>query len=111
MEVIYNSIMKEFEDRIYKIAKLIPQGKVATYGQLAAMAGYPKMARAAGRAMKSAPTGEDIPCHRVVNSNGETAPEHVFESKKHQRALLEAEGVIFKANGKIDMKKSQWRPF
>ncbi|MBN1624064.1 MAG: MGMT family protein [Clostridia bacterium] len=102
--------MNEFDERIYKLALLVPKGNVASYGQLAAMAGKPQNSRAVGRAMKNAPSGHDIPCHRVVNQNGEIAPSHVFESKKHQRAMLEAEGVVFKSNGKIDMKKSQWKP-
>lgn len=102
--------MNEFDERIYKLALLIPKGKVASYGQLAAMAGRPQNSRAAGRAMKNAPADSDIPCHRVVNQSGDIAPSHVFESRKHQRAMLEAEGVVFKANGKIDMKKSQWKP-
>lgn len=100
----------EFYNRIYKLAQLIPKGKVATYGQLASMAGNPRRARMVGRAMKNAPDDMDIPCHRVVNSAGETAPNYVFESKKHQRAMLEAEGVIFKTNGKIDMKHCLWSP-
>lgn len=102
--------MNEFDERIYKLALMIPKGKVASYGQLAAMAGKPQNSRAAGRAMKNSPADRDIPCHRVVSQNGETAPSHVFESRKHQRAMLEAEGVVFKQNGKIDMKKSQWKP-
>lgn len=100
----------KFDERIYKLALLIPKGKVASYGQLAAMAGNPRLARAAGRAMKNAPADRDIPCHRVVSNNGEIAPPHVFESQQHQRSMLEAEGVIFKSNGRIDMKKSRWKP-
>ena len=102
--------MSEFDERIYKLALLIPEGKVASYGQLAAMAGFPRMARAAGRAMKNAPSDRNIPCHRVVNQNGEIAPPHVFESRQHQRSMLQAEGVVFKPNGRIDMKKSLWKP-
>ena len=100
----------EFCKRVYEIAGAIPRGSVATYGQLAFMAGNPRAARMAGRAMKNAPEGMNIPCHRVVNSSGDTAPDYVFESKKHQRAMLEAEGVIFKPNGKIDMKLCKWEP-
>lgn len=110
----YNFVMmidkSEFYKRIYEIASMIPKGKVATYGQLAFMAGKPQGARMAGTAMKYAPPEMDIPCHRVVNAAGETAPDHVFESKRHQRAMLEAEGVIFKKNGKIDMKRCKWNP-
>ena len=100
----------EFNKRIYKLVKLIPKGKVATYGQLALISGKPNGARLVGRAMKIAPTDMDLPCHRVVNAAGSTAPDYVFESKKHQRAMLEAEGVIFKANGFINMKICKWNP-
>ncbi|MDX1357566.1 MAG: MGMT family protein [Clostridia bacterium] len=101
---------KEFNKRIYEIARMIPPGKVATYGQLAFMAGMPRGARMAGRAMKNAPLDLDIPCHRVVNAAGEMAPDHVFENRRHQRSMLEAEGVIFKSNGKINMKQCLWNP-
>ena len=101
---------QEFNERIYRLVLMIPEGRVATYGQLAFMAGNPRGARMAGRAMKHTPAGRDIPCHRVVNQSGDTAPEYVFENKKHQRAMLEAEGVIFKQNGKIDMKTCKWNP-
>lgn len=100
----------EFNKRIYELVKLIPMGKVATYGQLALMSGKPNGARLAGRAMKNTPVDMDLPCHRVVNATGNTAPDYVFESKKHQRAMLEAEGVIFKANGLINMKICKWNP-
>lgn len=102
--------MKEFDERIYELAGMIPKGFVASYGQLAAMVGFPKMARAVGHALKNTPKDRNIPCHRVVNKSGELAPEHIFESQKHQRALLVTEGVLFKSNGKIDMKVSQWKP-
>ena len=102
--------INEFNRRIYELAALIPRGKVATYGQLAFMAGYPRGARMAGRAMKNTPKDLDIPCHRVVNSSGEMAPTYVFESRARQRAMLEAEGVAFRPNGKIDMKRCKWNP-
>lgn len=101
---------EEFYNRIHKLALLIPRGKVATYGQLAFMAGNPRGARAAGRAMKFAPADMDIPCHRVVNKSGEVAPGYVFEGRKHQRRMLETEGVEFRATGRIDMKKCLWDP-
>ena len=100
----------EFNKRIYGFVKLIPKGKVATYGQLAAMAGNPRLARMAGTAMKNAPVDQNIPCHRVVNQNGGLAPSHVFNSREHQRSMLETEGIVFKQNGKINMKVCQWKP-
>lgn len=100
----------EFYERVYSLVAMIPKGRVVSYGQLAFMAGKPRGARMVGHAMKNAPSDRDLPCHRVVNASGDTAPDHVFESKRHQRAMLETEGVIFKPNGKIDMKKSCWQP-
>ncbi len=100
----------EFNKRIYELVLLIPKGKVATYGQLALMAGKPNGARLTGKAMKNTPIDMDIPSHRVVNAAGNTAPDYVFESKRHQRAMLEAEGVIFKVNGNINMKICKWNP-
>ena len=100
----------EFNKRIYELVRLIPKGKVATYGQLAMMSGKPNGARMAGRAMKNTPAEIDLPCHRVVNAAGNTAPDYVFESKTHQRAMLEAEGVSFKTNGNINMEICKWNP-
>ena len=88
-------------DRIYQVVKSVPSGQVATYGQIAFLAGLPRGARLAGRAMAAAPTG--IPCHRVVNSRGICAP--CFPD---QRALLEAEGVAFTPTGRVDMKRFLW---
>ncbi|MFO7611285.1 MAG: methylated-DNA--[protein]-cysteine S-methyltransferase [Clostridia bacterium] len=101
---------KEFYGRIYSIAMMIPKGRVASYGQLAMMAGVASGARMAGRAMKDTPSELDIPCHRVVNSNGCIAPDYVFDGKRNQRAMLEAEGVVFLPNGNIDMKMCRWNP-
>ncbi len=92
----------EFEARIYALVARIPAGCVASYGQLAVYAGGPRWARRAGRAMARAPQG--LPCHRVVNSAGRTAP-----GFSAQRALLQAEGVCFRPNGCVDMKKHRWR--
>ncbi|MGI6665124.1 MAG: MGMT family protein [Christensenellaceae bacterium] len=89
---------------IYEILPMIPAGFVATYGQLAYLAGFPQAPRIAGRALAYAPGG--LPCHRVVNSQGRTAP-HFLE----QRALLEQEGVVFKENGCVNLKLHLWNPF
>ena len=77
----------------------IPKGRVATYGQIAALIGRERNARLVGRVLSVAEYYGDYPCHRVVNAVGRTAP-HFWE----QRALLESEGVKFKANGLVDMK-------
>lgn len=86
----------DFDAEIWSIAPQIPAGRIATYGQLARLAGMPGYARRVGRAMAAAPEG--LPCHRVVNSQGRTAP-----GWTRQRELLEAEGVRFRRNGCADL--------
>jgi len=97
----------EFFSKVYAISAQIPEGKVATYGQIAAVAGNPLAARAVGDAMRRVPEHIDIPCHRVVNKRGAMAPEYAFGGIGRQREMLEREGIIFKENGCIDMKQSK----
>mgnify|MGYP001629671483 FL=1 len=89
-------IPDDFDAEIWNIVAQIPAGRIATYGQLARLAGMPGYARRVGRAMAAAPAG--IPCHRVVNASGRTAPGWTA-----QRELLEAEGVRFRRNGCADL--------
>lgn len=89
--------------RIYDAVKQIPTGKVATYGQVAAMAGNPKMSRAVGNALHKNPDPENIPCFRVVNSKGELSGAFAFGGKDEQKKRLEAEGIEVK-NGRVDLK-------
>jgi len=96
-------------DEVYRIVARIPAGKVATYGQIAALLGHPRGARTVGWAMHDAPPELDLPCHRVVNARGALSPEEVFGPGR-QRALLEAEGVTFKRNGCIDLEQHLWDP-
>lgn len=98
--------MRLSDDIVYEILSAvseIPAGKVATYGQIAALIGKERNARLVGRVLSVAGYYGDYPCHRVVNAAGRTAP-HFSE----QRALLEEEGVEFKENGTVDMKKYKW---
>lgn len=92
----------------YDIVACIPAGRVLSYGQLALMAGRPGAARMAARAMSHAPHDRELPCHRVVNQSGRLSPPEVFGGEGVQRAALEAEGVIFKHNGCIDMNQCGW---
>lgn len=87
---------------IYDVVKQIPEGKVATYGQVASLAGNRRWSRVVGYAMNACPESGEIPCHRVVNRNGETAGAFL-----RQRELLEKEGVEF-VDGKVDLKKYRW---
>lgn len=100
---------ENFYERVYRVAAQIPRGKVATYGQIAALLGNPRASRAVGWAMQNAPAGLAIPCHRVVNQSGSLAPEYAFGGAARQRALLELEGVVFREDGRIDMARCLWR--
>lgn len=94
------------EELIYEILSVveeIPEGRVASYGQIAQLIGRDRNARLVGRVLSMAQFYGNYPCHRVVNHAGRTAP-----GWRQQRFLLEEEGVIFKANGCVDMKKCQW---
>ncbi len=94
--------------KIYEIVADIPESRVATYGQIAWMAGIPNAPRVVGYAMSRVPAGLNIPCHRVVNKSGKMAPYYAFGGEQFQRFLLEQEGVTFLENGCIDMEKCQW---
>lgn len=90
--------------RIYEAVKKIPRGQVATYGQIAELAGDKKMARAVGNALHKNPDPLHIPCYRVVNSKGELAGEFAFGGAGKQAALLMADGIEV-VNGRVDLKK------
>ena len=90
--------------RIYEAVKKIPRGQVATYGQVAQLAGDKKMARAVGNALHRNPDPEHIPCYRVVNAKGELAGEFAFGGAGKQAAILEADGIEV-INGKVDLTK------
>lgn len=96
---------EEFYEEVYSVVCQIPAGKVLTYGDIARMMGRPGNARLVGRAMGCAPDGRAIPCHRVVNSRGATAP-----GWQEQRRLLEEEGVAFRTGGCVNLERHRWRP-
>ena len=102
----YDLVTDSPTKRIYEAVKRIPKGYVATYAQVAEMAGDRKMARAVGNALHKNPDPENIPCHRVVNSKGELAGEYAFGGAWKQAEILKGEGVE-SVNGKVDLKKYQ----
>ena len=104
----YDLISDSPSKRIYDAVKKIPYGCVATYGQVAALAGNEKMSRAVGNALHKNPDPENIPCYRVVNAKGELAGEFAFGGPGAQAKLLEAEGIVV-TDGKVDLEKYQWR--
>lgn len=99
--------MQSTFDKIYEVVKRIPYGKVATYGQIAAMAGNPRWSQVVGYALHVNPDPEHIPCYRVVNRFGEVSPAFAFGGKNMQIALLEGEGVEF-IDGKVNLSKHLW---
>jgi len=103
----YDLISDSPSKRIYDAVRKIPYGRVATYGQVAEVAGDKKMARAVGNALHKNPDPDNIPCFRVVNSKGELAGEFAFGGAGAQAKLLEAEGIEV-VEGKVDLKKYQW---
>lgn len=96
--------MNTFE-KIYEVVKSIPEGKVATYGRVALLAGNPRWARVVGYALHVNPEPGIIPCHRVVNREGRVAPGFAFGGEEVQRQLLESEGIVFETDGRIDLEK------
>lgn len=96
---------------IYEIVRRIPKGKVATYGQIATLAGNPRLARVVGYALHVNPEPMIIPCHRVVNREGYTSGSFAFGGKNAQGDLLRSEGVETDDDGRVDLKKYQWRGF
>ena len=93
--------------KIYEVVKSIPKGRVATYGQVALLAGNLRWSRVVGYALHVNPDPENIPCHRVVNRFGEVSKAFVFGGENAQVELLKNEGVTFLKNGRVDMKKHQ----
>lgn len=100
----YDLVTDSPTKRIYEAVKRIPRGKVATYGQVAEMAGNKRMSRAVGNALHRNPDPDNIPCYRVVNSKGELSGEFAFGGPMSQAKLLMADGIEVK-DGKVDLKK------
>ena len=94
--------------RIYAVVRAIPRGKVATYGQVARLAGNPRWSRVVGYALHVNPDPEGIPCCRVVDRMGRTSKAFAFGGSDVQRALLEADGVQFLPDGRVDLAACQW---
>ena len=96
--------------RIYAVVEEIPEGRVATYGQVAALAGLPGHARQVGYALHSLPEGTELPWHRVINAKGEVSPRAEGGWEHYQRHLLEEEGVQFGKSGRIPLSHYRWEP-
>ncbi len=102
--------MNEGWQPIYAVVSRIPAGRVATYGQVAALAGLGRGARQVGYALHALPEGSDVPWQRVINSRGEVSPRADGGWEGYQRHLLEEEGVEFSAAGRVDLDRFRWDP-
>jgi methylated-DNA-protein-cysteine methyltransferase-like protein len=97
-------------ERIYAVVRRIPAGRVATYGQVAELAGLPGHARQVGYAMHALPHGTTVPWHRVINAKGEVSRRRRPGGELSQRMLLEEEGVGFDLRGRVALGRVRWRP-
>ncbi len=95
---------------IYAVIQSIPRGRVATYGQVAHLAGLPGRARLVGHALRVMPDGDVVPWHRVVNARGEISARESRDDEHEQRILLEAEGVLFGRQNRLSLRRYQWDP-
>jgi methylated-DNA-protein-cysteine methyltransferase-like protein len=104
--------MKNFReyDLIYSVIMSIPRGKVATYGQIAEIAGLPGHARQVGYALRVLPENSAVPWHRVINARGEVSRRPSRDGEWEQRKLLEAEGVVFSRSGRVALSRFRWLP-
>ncbi len=108
MKTKNNQKLISFKTNVYKICRSIPKGKVATYGQLARLAGKPKAARAVGVFMKNNPDAPQTPCHRVVASDGKLTGYSGVGGIAQKKKMLIKEDVIFK-NDRVDLSVSRWK--
>ena len=101
--------MNTFE-KIYEQVKKIPEGKVATYSQIALLAGNPRWSRVVGYALHVNPEPGIIPCHRIVNKEGKLAKAFAFGGENVQRDMLKREGVTFIDDNTVDLEKCRYLP-
>jgi methylated-DNA-protein-cysteine methyltransferase related protein len=102
---------KNFFEKVYDITRLIPEGRVSSYGAIAKYIGSPGASRMVGWALNNCHTVSDfVPAHRVVNRNGILSGKHHFRHENHMQELLESEGVCIENNKVIDFQKLFWNP-
>lgn len=94
--------------RIYAVVRRVPKGRVATYGQVAALAGLPGHARQVGYAMYALSNDTAVPWQRVINAKGEVSRRSTPGWEQEQRLRLEREGVVFDVRGKVDLGRFRW---
>lgn len=97
----------KFFDQVYALVRCIPAGRVATYGQVARLLSQPHAARTVGWAMRGVPEGSDVPWYRVLNASGRISIPHPRDAKEQQHRL-EAEGIVFTPDGRVDLARFGW---
>ncbi len=102
-----NCITSDFTQDVIKIIKNIPSGKVLTYGRIAKLSGNPQAARQVSWLLHSSTKKYNLPWHRVINSQGKISMKSI-DDREYQKHLLEKEGIVFRDNYKIDLKKFLW---
>jgi methylated-DNA-protein-cysteine methyltransferase-like protein len=102
------SAKHSFFAQVYEVVRRIPSGKVATYGQVARLLGKPRAARTVGWALHSLPEGSDVPWQRVINAKGTISLDARGPGGAIQRVLLEAEGIVFDEQGRVDLQAHGW---
>ena len=110
--MVYTQVVnrsQKYQD-FYAVVCCIPVGKVATYGQVATLAGYPGQARQVGYALNRLPDNLDIPWQRVINAKGKVSPRANPMYEKIQKQILETEGIRFDSQGRISLETYQWNP-
>ena len=103
-----NESREGFFARVYEMVEQVPEGMVATYGQIAKLVGEPRKARYVGFALHVNPRPGEIPCHRIVFADGRLATGFAFGGPDIQREMLESEGIPFLADGRVDLAACRW---
>jgi methylated-DNA-protein-cysteine methyltransferase-like protein len=98
-----------FHARVAAAVRLVPAGRVTTYGDVAGVLGSPRVARQVGWALAALPPGSDVPWHRVINAQGRISHRGDLLRAEEQQRLLEAEGVAFSSGGRVDLVALRWR--
>jgi len=106
--ILQCAAVKRYE-LIWRVVRRVPRGRVATYGQIAELAGLAGHARQVGYALHNLPERSGVPWHRVINAKGEVSPRSGGDSHELQRILLEAEGVRFDGRGRVDLTTYGWK--